>query len=833
MPEEYIVMKTAFLLLFLSSLFFFSFLSLSFAFNYLPSPTPIACGSFFRLTEVETLKVVNPRGSSKYDLVYQLQDTEGTISNYGHIFDTENKFYDKQDAEGDIRLRSFVHRGFSTQTGDNIMLTYDGWQQKRIYMPALTGYTELYIGADGSTYYDEWLCQLAQEASIPTPSPTISPIPTLTPEGFRTATPTPVAYTCPSPTPTPMPPYCYGCPQVSHGSITLSAQTSTRDIIYDFTFNSLRQTNLIHNWWTASTDWLEVSPEQGFGFDSQTFLLSIALGDTSSLTPGPHTDWIRFDNDWGCEESYLRVNYYIPTPTPTPSPEPFRLTDIEKLKVTHPRGTGKYDLVYQLRDVAGEITSWGHIFDTANRFYDKQAGEGNVLLRSFAHVGYSTQAGDDLLVSHDGGEDTHIYLPVLSGYTELYVGMDGSTYYDEQLRQLAQAALAPTPSPTSTPVGYHSPSPTPTTTATPVGYCSTTPCPCGPGINPHSITLTDQYPFQVVTYFLMYNNGGDPSIINNWWTSSTDWLNVSPEQGFGFEPKYFSVIVSLGDTSSLAPGNYHEKITFYDDWGMDPWLHVFYSIPTPTPSPPILIIESGDYNGDGTSDIAVFRETTGLWALRGVSRLYFGTSADIPVPGDYNGDGTTDVGVFRGSTGLWGLRNISRIYFGAASDIPVPGDYDGDGYCDIGIFRSDNGLWHIPGISRFYFGGDGDLPVPGDYDGDMAADIAVFRGSSGLWAIRDLSRIYFGASNDRPVPGDFEGPGTRAPAIFRPVSGLWAIRSLTRIYFGAGSDQPVPADYDGSGMDTIGIFRRSSGLWALKEITRVYYGSGSDLPVTR
>ena len=51
-----------------------------------------------------------------------------------------------------------------------------------------------------------------------------------------------------------------------------------------------------------------------------------------------------------------------------------------------------------------------------------------------------------------------------------------------------------------------------------------------------------------------------------------------------------------------------------------------------------------DYNGDGTSDIAIFRGDSGLWSVRGVTRVYFGGSTDETVPGDYDGDGTTDIG---------------------------------------------------------------------------------------------------------------------------------------------------------------------------------------------
>ena len=82
------------------------------------------------------------------------------------------------------------------------------------------------------------------------------------------------------------------------------------------------------------------------------------------------------------------------------------------------------------------------------------------------------------------------------------------------------------------------------------------------------------------------------------------------------------------------------------------------------PGPPWIY----DYDGDGTSDIAIFRGTSGLWAIRGVTRVYFGGSTDETVPGDYTGDGTTEVGIFRSSSGLWAIRSITRVYFGSGSD---------------------------------------------------------------------------------------------------------------------------------------------------------------------
>ncbi|HOO78706.1 MAG TPA: hypothetical protein PLZ73_12565 [bacterium] len=240
-----------------------------------------------------------------------------------------------------------------------------------------------------------------------------------------------------------------------------------------------------------------------------------------------------------------------------------------------------------------------------------------------------------------------------------------------------------------------------------------------------------------------------------------------------------------------------------------------------------------DYDGDGTSDIGVFRSSTGMWAIRGVTRVYFGGSSDNPVPGDYNGDGTTDAGIFRNSTGMWAIRGVTRVYFGGSSDNPVPGDYSGDGTWTPGIHRASTGLWVIRGFTRAYFGGSSDDPVPGVYSGDGTWTPGIYRPTAGLWAIRGVTRVYFGGSSDNPVPGDYSGDGTWTPGIYRTTAGLWAVRGVTRVYFGGSSDNPVPGGYRGDGKDYVGVFRSTSGLWAIRGVTRTYFGGGTDIPVTR
>ena len=56
--------------------------------------------------------------------------------------------------------------------------------------------------------------------------------------------------------------------------------------------------------------------------------------------------------------------------------------------------------------------------------------------------------------------------------------------------------------------------------------------------------------------------------------------------------------------------------------------------------------------------------------------MNFGLSEDKPVPADYDGDGKSDIAVFRPSTGVWYLmrstQGFTAIQFGISSDIPTP-----------------------------------------------------------------------------------------------------------------------------------------------------------------
>ncbi|MEO8675482.1 MAG: right-handed parallel beta-helix repeat-containing protein [Casimicrobiaceae bacterium] len=186
----------------------------------------------------------------------------------------------------------------------------------------------------------------------------------------------------------------------------------------------------------------------------------------------------------------------------------------------------------------------------------------------------------------------------------------------------------------------------------------------------------------------------------------------------------------------------------------------------------------GDVNGDGISDLVLFRNGTWYASTRqdGTVDMTFGFGApgDVPLLCDFDGDGTSDLVLFR--NGTWYVstqRNgvVDKVYhFGQAGDVPLCGDFDGDGIDDVALFR--NGIWYIDtnrdGAVHLavQFGGvAGEIPVALDFDGDGRTDIGVFR--NGIWYFNgtldgaSAVAVGMGAPGDVPLGGHFNRANTR------------------------------------------------------------------------
>ncbi len=89
----------------------------------------------------------------------------------------------------------------------------------------------------------------------------------------------------------------------------------------------------------------------------------------------------------------------------------------------------------------------------------------------------------------------------------------------------------------------------------------------------------------------------------------------------------------------------------------------------------------------------------------GFTGAQFGASTDVIVPADYDGDGKTDLAVYR--AGTWYLQRstagFTGVAFGASDDIPQPADFDGDGKAELAVWRPSNGIWYVYNLTNNQF----------------------------------------------------------------------------------------------------------------------------------
>jgi hypothetical protein len=276
---------------------------------------------------------------------------------------------------------------------------------------------------------------------------------------------------------------------------------------------------------------------------------------------------------------------------------------------------------------------------------------------------------------------------------------------------------------------------------------------------------------------------------------------------------------------------------------------------TPTATPPLR--SRADFDGDGRTDMSVYRPSEGNWyyqgSTSGFNAVHFGEATDIPAPGDFDGDGRTDISVFRPSNSVWyrldsSTGAFSFVEWGLDGDIPQAGDYDDDGRADQAVFRPSNGAWYWIRSSDnqqngMQFGQDGDKPVTADYDGDGATDISVFRG--GIWYRVNSSNgsLYaeaFGLDNDILIPADFDGDNHDDIAVFRPSDGNWYFHfsgsgQYSAVHWGQNGDIPVPGAYDADDHYDIAVYR--DGIWYIDESTggptAMAFGLSGDIPIPK
>jgi subtilisin-like proprotein convertase family protein len=328
-------------------------------------------------------------------------------------------------------------------------------------------------------------------------------------------------------------------------------------------------------------------------------------------------------------------------------------------------------------------------------------------------------------------------------------------------------------------------------------------------------------------------------------TTNANWITINAGTGAGSGNVTFTVAPNASNvsrTGTITVGNE----TFSIIQGRN-------NIPTPF-----------NFDNDNKSDIGVFRPSNGVWYVLRSSDLtplivQFGISTDVIVPADYDGDGKTDIAVYRG--GAWFILNSSNNIFRAVSwgvggDTTAPGDYDGDGKADVAVWRPSASTWYVllssnnNIASQQFTAAITDVPVPADYDGDGKTDFVLYRAgereeSPSIWFLRYSSNLgvtvtqQYGAGEDLPVVADYDGDGRANMAVFRPSVGTWyrstdPQRAFDYQIWGANDDGLVPGDYDGDGKADVGVFR--SGFWYIlntsnNQMQSYQWGSNADTPI--
>lgn len=211
---------------------------------------------------------------------------------------------------------------------------------------------------------------------------------------------------------------------------------------------------------------------------------------------------------------------------------------------------------------------------------------------------------------------------------------------------------------------------------------------------------------------------------------------------------------------------------------------------------------SGDFNGDGFSEMAMYVDGRWYVDFNGNSQwdaedllVHLGGPTDRPIVGDWNGDGKDDLGVVSSARGVEQLagtataaesivlcaageelqrgRAHQTFRFGEIAGTPVVGDWSNTGRQHVGMFADGVFTLDLDGDRRLTaadsvvrLGQPGDLPVVGDFNRDGRDDLGVYR--RGVWHIDttgdlrlgdgDLS-YQLGDNDDTPVVGDWDGDG--------------------------------------------------------------------------
>ncbi|GEM_PF-1047524 len=228
---------------------------------------------------------------------------------------------------------------------------------------------------------------------------------------------------------------------------------------------------------------------------------------------------------------------------------------------------------------------------------------------------------------------------------------------------------------------------------------------------------------------------------------------------------------------------------------------------------------TGDFNGDGLTDLAYYKEEDNYAFQVSLSANYsfappsewsrgFLDKDSTPLLADFNGDGLTDLCKFQNGQWIIALSTGSGFdttnarnwvensgSFGRGKK-PLTGDFNGDGRLDVGFFDSSTGDWEVAFSKQIQISDDESLDI---------------LDPAGVWISGFSGETHFGA--------DVNGDGLTDAMIFS--SGSWRVavnngrafvdQGTWASDFGSGKE-PLLMDYNTDGRTDIGFFDKTQGI---------------------
>lgn len=250
---------------------------------------------------------------------------------------------------------------------------------------------------------------------------------------------------------------------------------------------------------------------------------------------------------------------------------------------------------------------------------------------------------------------------------------------------------------------------------------------------------------------------------------------------------------------------------------------------------------TGDFNGDGKSDIFWTNTTTGdraVWLMNRGIAIGGGYLGSVPVAwvvngtGDFTGDGKADIfwtNAITGERSIWFMNGDAVSGGDSLGVVPVDwtvsaiGDFNNDGKSDVFLSNKKNGdrvIWFMNGvtITKNSFVGtvaiDWIVSGTGDFNGDGRSDILwtnTQTGDRAVWLMNGSTLIGGGYLGTIPVAwlmngtGDFNGDGKSDIFWTNTLTGERSIWYMDgNAASGGDSLGTIPKDWIVSGTGTLG-----------------------------